>query len=127
MESVIMSIDWKTFIGSDLEFTVHTVCSRGLSLRNSHCYHFQWKLIKASMFFCFLSLCLLKLLNMIEQILFFNLLCALPINSDLTLIILFFDKIIWSYFRNQPLSVCVSLCFIDACTTYKSWCKFNSK
>ena len=29
MESVIMSIDWKTFIGSDVEFTVHTVCSRG--------------------------------------------------------------------------------------------------
>ena len=126
MESVIMSIDWKTFIGSDLEFTVHTVCSRGLSQRNSHCYHFQWKLSKAPMSFCFLSLCLLKLLNMIEQILFqpfvFTSYKFRPhINHSL------FDKIIWSYFRNQPLSVCVSLCFIDACTTYKSWCKFNSK
>ena len=29
MESVITSIDWKTFIGSDFEFTVHTVYSRG--------------------------------------------------------------------------------------------------
>ena len=42
MESVIMSIDWKTFIGSDLEFTVSIVhVPEGLSLRNSHCYHFQ--------------------------------------------------------------------------------------
>ena len=29
MESIITTIDWKTFIGRDLEFTVHTVCSRG--------------------------------------------------------------------------------------------------
>lgn len=93
IESIIISIDWKNFIGSDLEFTVSILyVPEGLNLRNSHCYHFQWKLSKASMSFCFLSLCLLKLLNMIEQILFFNLSCALPINSDLTLIILFFIK-----------------------------------
>ena len=47
---------------------------------------------------------------MIEQILFFNLSCVLPVNSDLTLIILFFIKSFGLILEiNFCLSVCLSL------------------